>query len=125
MQLEFRDDLPFVSLQIGYLGRTLTISDVLVDTGSATSIFAADQVAGINLQPAPDDVLYTIRGIGGSEVAFARIVDFIEMGGKQLSDFEIEVGGMDYGFDIHGILGMDFLTAAHAVIDLNKMEIRF
>ncbi len=39
--------------------------------------------------------------------------------------FVIEIGGMDYGFDIQGILGMDFLTTAGAKIDLEKMEIEF
>lgn len=31
---------------------------------------------------------------------------------------------MDYGFDINGIVGVDFLKSVGAVIDLNKMELR-
>ena len=31
---------------------------------------------------------------------------------------------MDYGFDINGIIGMDFLKEINAVIDLDKMEIQ-
>jgi hypothetical protein len=125
MRLELKDDLPFVTVQIVYLGKSLTIPGVLVDTGSATSIFSADQVVAIDLQPAPNDALYAIRGVGGNEVVFARVVDFIRVGEWQLADFEIEVGGMDYGFEINGILGMNFLTAAEAVIDLAKLELRF
>ena len=55
MRLELKDDLPFVSIQVNYQGRLLTISGVLVDTGSATSILSADQVATIDLHPAPND----------------------------------------------------------------------
>jgi hypothetical protein len=32
---------------------------------------------------------------------------------------------MDYGFDIVGILGMDFMRAAGAVIDLGRLTIDF
>jgi len=38
------------------------------------------------------------------------------VGEHQLPKFEIEVGGMDYGFDIQGILGMDFLRQTRAVL---------
>ena len=40
-----------------------------------------------------------------------------------VDDFEIEVGAMDYGFDIDGIVGMDFLIQVGAVIDLERLEI--
>jgi hypothetical protein len=52
-------------------------------------------------------------------------VDFIQVDEWKLADFEIEIGGMDYGFEINGILGMDFLTASEAIIDLEKLELRF
>jgi hypothetical protein len=97
----------------------------LIDTGSATSIFSADQVIKINLIPAPEDILYTIRGVGGNEVVFSRKVDYLLVGERKETNFQIEVGGMDYGFEIQGILGMDFLTQAGAVIDLDKMELYF
>lgn len=57
MRLVLKDDLPFVSVQIGCQGRVLVIPGVLVDTGSATSILSADQVAAIDLRPAPGDPL--------------------------------------------------------------------
>jgi hypothetical protein len=42
-----------------------------------------------------------------------------------VEDFEVEVGEMDYGFEIGGILGMDFLRAARAIIDLGQLTIDF
>jgi hypothetical protein len=32
---------------------------------------------------------------------------------------------MDYGFEINGVLGMDFLVRTGAVIDLQELELRF
>jgi len=125
MQLQFKNDLLYISVIIAYQGVKTEISNVLIDTGSATSIFSADQVIKINLIPAPEDILYTIRGVGGNEVVFSRKVDYLLVGERKETNFQIEVGGMDYGFEIQGILGMDFLTQAGAVIDLDKMELYF
>ena len=60
--------------------------------------------------PLPEDILHTLRGVGGTEVVFTRRPDSLQVGREhRLTNFEIEVGGMDYGFEMHGILGMDFL----------------
>lgn len=123
MQLTLVDDLPFATRTLTHEGATLAITNVLIDTGSATTILAADQVALIGLVPAPDDMLYTIRGVGGTEVVFTRRVEALQLGGYSLPDFEIEVGGMDYSFATNSIVGMDFLTRAKAVIDLGQLTI--
>jgi hypothetical protein len=93
--------------------------------GSGGTIFSADALARIGILPEPEDILHTIFGVGGSEVVFTRKVDELKAGAYSLKQFEIEIGGMDYGFDIHGILGMDFLISAGARIDLEKLEITF
>lgn len=123
--LTLKHNLPFVTVTVGYRGREIEIENVLVDTGSASTIFSADLVASIEIIPLPDDTLYIIRGVGGSEAVFSRVVDYIQLGTRQLPNLEIEVGGMDYGFDINGILGMDFLTRIGAIIDLRDINISF
>ena len=125
MQLQLKDNLPFITLVIGYQGKTAIISDVLVDTGSASTILAADSLIRVGIEPSPEDTLHTIRGVGGIEVVYLRKVDFLEVGENKILDFEIEVGGMDYGFELNGIVGMDFLQAAKAIIDLHAMKIHF
>jgi hypothetical protein len=42
----------------------------------------------------------------------------------KLRIFEIQVGAMRYGFPLDGIVGMDFLLATRAVIDLDARELR-
>jgi predicted aspartyl protease len=114
-----------MTVGLSYEGQSIEIQDVLVDTGSASTLFAADAVAAISLFPQPTDELRLIRGVGGTEAVFSRTIDNVEVGGRQLAQFEIEIAGMDYGFAINGILGMDFLTRTGAIIDLAKMQIEF
>ena len=125
MQLKLVDGLPFVSVHVLSGSKMVEIPDVLIDTGSASTIFAADIMATVGISPVPEDVLHTIRGVGVVEVVFLRRIDEIWLGRKQLTGFEIEVGGMDYGFAINGILGMDFLQSLGVMIDLKQLEIRF
>jgi len=125
MQLSLKYDLPFLNVVITYRGSKKAIPNVLIDTGSGGSIFSADMLAEIGISPDPQDVLFSIRGVGGNEAVFARTVDGIQIGEFEMKDFEIEVGGMDYGFEISGILGMDFLLAAGAMVDLQKLSVEF
>jgi hypothetical protein len=125
MQLSLKYDLPFVTIKISYRGKIKEVPSVLVDTGSGSTILSADVVSEVGIIPEPEDTLYNIRGVGGSEVVFSRRVDSIQMDEGQISDFEIEVGGMDYGFEINGILGMDFLLRAGAIIDLKELRMEF
>lgn len=101
MQLTLKDELPFTTLKIAYQGAEIEVADVLVDTGSASTILSADIMAQIGITPEPTDML------------------------QRLSQFQIEIGGMDYGFGISGILGMDFLVQAGAIIHLRDLELEF
>jgi len=125
MQLTLKYSLPFVVVTLTYRGADVEIPHTLVDTGSAKTMFAADTVAQVGLIPEPQDTLVTVRGVGGAELVFTRVVDRIRIGQQSAERFEIEVGGMDYGFEINGILGMDFLTQTGAVIDVHRLQIRF
>ncbi len=125
MRLLLRDNLPFVSINVKHQGKNIKIKNVLVDTGSGGTILAADVLSKIDIVPQADDSLHTISGVGGSEVVFTRKIDELKVGTFSIKKFEIEIGGMDYGFDIQGILGVDFLISAGAKIDLEKLEIEF
>ncbi len=125
MQLNLRDGLAFISVVVTYAGKTCVIPDVIVDTGSAATMFSADQLVALDIAPEPDDVLYTIRGVGGTEVVFSRKMSCLQIGSREVTDFEIEVGGMDYGFTVSGILGMDFLLQTGAILDLEHLELSF
>jgi len=125
MRLTLKDDLPFTRLTVAYRGSASTVDNVLIDTGSASTVLAARAVAQIGILPEMTDVVYTVRGIGGTEAVFTRRIDQVAVEAQRVTDFEIEVGSMNYGFDIDGILGMDFLTRAGAIINLRDLRLDF
>ncbi len=125
MPLILKNNLLFTTISIDYQGKTLTLNKILIDTGSTTTLLAADQVKKINIVPMLSDKLRVIRGVGGREVVFSRVLESLRLDDYQLKPFEVEVGEMDYGFDLNGILGMNFLIQAGAIIDLKQLGIYF
>lgn len=125
MRLALRDELPFVTVTVSHLGLPLEIPNMLVDTGSASTLLSADLMANVGIVPAAGDRIRRLRGVGGHEFVFTRRLERLLVGGHAVDDFEVEIGGMDYGFDIGGILGMDFLSAAGAVLNLRALTLEF
>ncbi len=123
MRISLQDELPYVMVSITHRNQQLVLINVLLDTGSAGTIFPTDEVLTIGLQYEADDVVRRIRGVGGAEFVFAKAVDRLSLGELQVNDFQIEIGAMDYDFEIDGIIGMDFPTQVGAIVDLAKLEI--
>ncbi len=124
MKIVVHGGLPFVPVTIRQGSKNLVLKNVLLDTGSAGSIFSSDKLREAGIYPQKDALVRRIIGVGGDEFVVETAVDNITVGHLNLTDFIIEAGAMDYNFIIDGIVGFDFLHATGAVIDLNKMEIR-
>ncbi|MFZ5912036.1 MAG: aspartyl protease family protein [Chloroflexota bacterium] len=124
MRIRIRGGLPYISASIIYRNQQATLENVLLDTGSAGTIFSADRVGEIGLVYEPEDFVHRIRGVGGSEFVFSKQVDCLCVGELKVNWFEIEIGAMNYGFGLDGIVGLDFLTKVGAIIDLAALEIR-
>ncbi|MCF7757803.1 MULTISPECIES: hypothetical protein [Paenibacillus] len=43
--------------------------------------------------------------------------------GTTINDFQVEIGNMDYGLEIDGILGFNFMKQTGVVINANLMEL--
>jgi len=125
MKLLIRYNLPFIKITGGYRNLSIDIPNILLDTGSATTILNADIISSIGIKPEANDTTAQIVGIGGEESVYHKNVDYIKIDNKVLHDFTIDVGILDYGFEIDGILGMDFLKETNAIIDLQKKMILF
>ena len=80
MQLTLRSNLPFTTVKVTYQGVELEISDVLVDCGSAATILATDMLASIGILPSSQDLIRSIRGVGGTETVFERQIDRLQVG---------------------------------------------
>lgn len=123
MKLRLEHGLLFVDAQLVFRGSALQMRQVILDTGSAGSIFSADRLSEIGLQYEPNDRVHRIHGVGGSEFVFTKHVASLAIAELSLTDFEIEVGAMDYGFIFDGIIGVDFLVRVGAVIDMQALEL--
>ncbi len=123
MKIHLNDGLPYISASLFYQNQRLELANVLLDTGSAGTILSADRVLEVGLHYEVNDIVHRIRGVGGAEFVFTKTVDKLAINELQVNDFEVEIGAMDYGIDIDGIIGMDFLTLIGATIDLHRLEI--
>ena len=121
VKLDYKYGLPFCQVTLIYKGKSMSLDNVLLDTGSGGSVFKMDKVDELGITIEDDDTIDTILGVGGVEFVYKKNIDKINLGGIKMNDFTIEVGVMDYGFEINGILGMDFMKSAGIIIDLNKM----
>ncbi|GIN59343.1 hypothetical protein J8TS2_36620 [Lederbergia ruris] len=121
MKIDIQYGLPFVRLKVEFRGKKRELDKVLLDTGSAGTIFNADVVGEIGVEPEKNDIVDTIRGVGGVEYVYVKIFDNIHFGDICQENFEVEIGNMDYGMDIDGILGFDFIKASSLIIDMKKL----
>ncbi len=125
MELVIKHDLPFVTIQVKLGVDYLEIPNVLIDTGSAKSILSADILEPLGISPGRNDRLKRVRGIGGTEIVYEKKMDLITIAQCEIPKFTIQIGAMNYGFNINGILGMDFLKRSRATIDIDENIILF
>ncbi|MNM77765.1 hypothetical protein D3C81_896320 [compost metagenome] len=116
--------LPFVSMTVVFRGKELKLEKVLLDTGSASTLLNADIVQEIGMVPEGNDIVDIIRGVGGVEYMYTKYLDSIIVDKAILKDFQVEIGNMNYGMEIDGILGFNFLKQAGAVIDTGEMQLK-
>ncbi len=125
MRIQIVEGLPLVELRLGHGGRVVQVKRVLIDTGSGSTVISSLRAREIGVVAEPQDPIRTIRGVGGMEVVFVKRVDFLQVDRRRFKNFEIELSPLDYGIGINGILGLDFLIATRAVVDLKHLELRF
>ena len=57
MQLTLKDNLPFTLVQLKYNGIVIDIPNVLVDTGSSSTLFSIDALIPLGITPDLTDML--------------------------------------------------------------------
>lgn len=119
------DGLLLTDLVLTHRGQALLIERVLVDTGSGGTIISTDLAASIGIIAEENDTIYRISGVGGSEFVYSKTVDSIKIGKTEVKDFTLEFGAMNDGFDLDGIIGLDFLQQTRAIIDIKKLILEF
>lgn len=123
IELRLLNDLPIVAIDVVFEGRKLRLNNVLLDTGSAGTILDADVVADIGVRPEGTDQTAILHGIGGTEIVFTKWFDSVALGSSSVNPCRVQIGAMDHGLDIQGIIGFDFIRAANLIIDTVDMRI--
>jgi len=122
--IQILDGMPYVVATLVHHGSSLTLDHVLLDTGSITSVFRSDLVKPIGLTLEKSDPIRFMRGVGGREAVIEKRVDSISVGPHTLQNYTMQLGGLNYGMPLDGILGLDFLLAVGATLDLKTLDIR-
>jgi len=123
INFELRKKLPFISITVIHSGIEFKVDNVLVDTGSAATIFASDYVRKFGIDSEPEDRIQKIVGVGGNEYVIEKRIDVLIIDGVSIEDSIIQVGDMDYGFGINGIIGGDLLIRTKMIIDYERRAI--
>lgn len=116
-KISITDGLPYVSVTIETESQSLTLNKVLLDTGSAGTVFKTDDLERISIVPEPEDAIRRLTGIGGDEYVIEKTIARLNVGTLTAEQFTIQLAAMDYQLDIDGILGSDFLIAVKAQIN--------
>lgn len=62
MRLELKHGLPFVEMAFRHKGMERTVTDILIDTGSAATLLSAEVALELGHEPELTDVIRTMRG---------------------------------------------------------------
>jgi hypothetical protein len=123
MIIYFDYGLPFTEVCFVNGGNSITLSKVLIDTGSKTSLISTETAIELGLDQQPDDEVNIIRGIGGIESVYEKRIEKIVLDGLAYNNFKLDVGAMLYGFDFDAIIGSDFLRYSKAIVNFDEMTL--
>ncbi|MDT8862119.1 retroviral-like aspartic protease family protein [Alkalihalobacillus sp. MEB130] len=122
-KLMIEDGLLLTDMELTFNGQLLYLQRVLVDTGSGSTVVSTDLAESIGIVAEENDMIYRISGVGGSEFVYSKAVDSVKIGDMQTADFTLEIGAMNYGFDLDGIIGLDLLQQLKAVINIDELTL--
>jgi predicted aspartyl protease len=123
-KLFIEDGLLLTDMELAFNGKLLYLQRVLLDTGSGSTVVSTDLAESIGIVAEENDMIYRISGVGGSEFVYSKTIDSVRIGDMQTGGFEIEIGAMNYGFDLDGMIGLDLLQQLKAVINIDELTLQ-
>lgn len=124
-RLIIEDGLLLTDMILTFKGRSLLLKRVLVDTGSGSTVVSTDLAESIGIVAEENDMIYRISGVGRSEFVYSKRIDSIRIGEKEAVNFPLEIGAMNYGFDLNGIIGLDLLQHVKAIINIDQLTLEW
>ena len=100
MKFELKYGIPFISAVFKHGDKEILLENVVIDTGSGGTILPTEIAFELGLEAELNDTLHRIRGVGGTEFVYEKVIDSIELGNVKVYNFKIQIGAMNYGFEI-------------------------
>lgn len=123
MKFQLKYGIPFTEITFINNDKKIIAKNVVIDTGSASTIISTETALQLDLESQLTDMLQRVRGVGGYEFVYEKDIHCIEIDNVKVENLKIQVGAMNYGFEINAILGMDFLKIGKLIVDCDKQEI--
>ncbi len=117
------EGLLLTDMELTFKGQSLLLRRVLIDTGSGSTVVSTDLAETIGIVAEENDMIYRISGVGGSEFVYSKTVDSVKIGDMKAENFSLEIGAMNYGFKLEGIIGLDLLQQIKAIINIGKLTL--
>lgn len=121
MKIDLVEGLLQTSITLDFKGKILTLDKLVIDTGASHTLLSADAVADIGVFFETGDEIVSAFGIGGEESCFRKLFDAVSLGDFRIERFKLDVGSLHEKLEINGLLGLDLLMCANAVLDLSKL----
>lgn len=113
--------LLLTDMQLTFNEQSHHLQRILVDTGSGSTVISTDLAESIGIVLEENDAIYRISGVGGLEFVYSKKVDSVSIGEMQTETFELEIGAMNYGFDLDGIIGLDLLQQLKGILNIDEL----
>lgn len=118
IKLRFQKYLLFCSLDLKINNQNLHLENVLIDTGSATTLINADYILLDG-----NEKIKNAQGIGGYEKILVKNFETLKLNDIALNNICLSIGDMDYGIDIDLLIGLDILKILNANINVKNMTL--
>lgn len=108
-------------IELSFNGKSLVVTNAIIDTGSNGSLFDADLLSSIDVFAMTGKDRRIIEGIGGQEDVFEHEIT-ITLENISLENFTVEVGNMQrYG--VEALIGLDYLLASKATLNFEMLTL--
>ena len=118
IKLRYQNYLLFCSLDLKINNQNLHLENVLIDTGSATTLINADYILLDG-----NEKIKNAQGIGGYEKILVKNFETLKLNDISLKNICLSIGDMDYGIDIDLLIGLDILKILNANINVKNMTL--